>query len=125
MRFIIPGIDEIIELNKNIGGSVLNRGILEFLITKIESKSSDKNPEMQVAKIAAILWLDIIQLHPFLDGNKRTATEAVLLFLDKNKYSLETPVSGKVYISLKLANNEMKYEDLVKWLHQKIRKPKY
>lgn len=121
MRIIIPSIDEIIEINKRLGGETINRGGLDFLITKIESKHADKDLRKQIAKISAILWMDIIQKHPFMDGNKRAATEAVMLFLQKNKFVLETPLAGKVYVSLSIANNEMRYEDLVKWIYGRLK----
>ncbi|MBU3957530.1 MAG: Fic family protein [Nanoarchaeota archaeon] len=113
-------METIIEINKKLGGGIINKGSLEFLTAKIESKYNDKDLKKQIAKIAAILWMDIIQKHPFLDGNKRTATEAAMLFLEKNSFVLETATAGKVYISLKIANNEIKYEELVKWIYEKI-----
>jgi len=124
MKIIIPSIDEIIEINKKVGGETISRGDLEFLITKIESKYADKDLKKQMAKIAAILWMDIIQKHPFIDGNKRTATEAVMLFLQKNNFALETPLAGKVYVSLSIANNETRYEELVKWIYDRLKEVK-
>ncbi len=120
MKIIIPSVELIIEINKRLGGSVINRSLLEFLIAKIESKYRDEDYKKQIAKVAAILWMDIIQSHPFLDGNKRTATETVMFFLEKNNFVLETPIAGKVYISLKLANHEMEYDELVKWIYGHI-----
>lgn len=118
------GAEELIELNKKLGGNVLNRGLLEFLASKIEIKHKDKDAKRQIAKIAAILWMDIIQTHPFMDANKRTATEGMLLFLQKNHCVLETTIAGKVYMALKIANNEMAYENLVDWLYEKIKELK-
>lgn len=57
--------------------------------------------------------MDIIQKHIFLDANKRTATEAAMMFLGKNSFMLETSTAGKVYISLKIANGEIKYEERI------------
>jgi hypothetical protein len=37
-KIILPSIDEIIEINRRVGGKLLNKGSLEFIITKIESK---------------------------------------------------------------------------------------
>ena len=122
MKVIIPGVEEIIEINKKLGKKVMNRGAVEFLMAKIESKYKSGEYKKQIAKIGAILWMDIIQQHPFIDGNKRTATETLLLFLKKNNYILETPIAGKVYISLKIANNEINYEELTEWVYQKLKK---
>ncbi len=124
MKIIIPSIEAIIEINKRLNGNIINRGALEFIIAKIESRYKDEDLKKQISKIAAILWMEIIQNHPFLDGNKRTATETAILFLEKNNFVLDTPVAGKVYISLKIANNEITYEELVIWLHERIKKVK-
>lgn len=121
---VIPSIDEIIEINKKLGGSVINKSSLEFLIAKIESKYRDKDFKKQIAKIAAITWMHIIQQHSFLDANKRTATETVHLFLKKNGFMLETSTAGKVYMSLKIANNEISYEQLINWIYEKLKEVK-
>ncbi len=121
MNIIIPSIDEIAEINKQLGESMINRSSLEFLVSQIEAKYKDKDFKKQVAKISAILWMSIIQQHPFIDGNKRTATETVHLFLNKNSFILETTTAGRVYISLKIANNEIDYEDLVKWIYERLK----
>ena len=123
-KIIVPSIEAIIEINKLLDGGVMNRGALEYLLTKIESKYEDEDYKRQVSKISAIFWMDIIRNHPFLDGNKRTATESVILFLGKNNFVLETTLAGKVYISLRLANNEMGYEELVKWIYEHLREVK-
>jgi len=124
MEIIIPSIEEIIDINKQLGGGVINRGNLEFLISKIESKYKDKDFKKQVAKIAAIIWMHIIEQHPFTDGNKRTATETMLLFLEKNDYYLDCPVAGKVYLSLKIANHEIEYDTLISWIYGRLKEVK-
>ncbi len=85
---IIPSSDDAIAINKRLGGSVLNRGAVDFLITKIESKISKKDYRRQIATISAILWYEIVRGHPFVDGNKRTATETMKLFLKQNNFKL-------------------------------------
>ncbi len=119
-EIIIPTSDDAIAINKRLGGSVLNRGAVDFLITKIESKISKKDYRRQIATISAILWYEIIRGHPFVDGNKRTATETMKLFLKQNNFKLNTPLSGLVYISLKVANNEIAYPELIEWIYRRI-----
>lgn len=121
MKILIPSLEEMIEINKKIGGTVANKGNLEFLITKIKSKYMDKDFKKQLSKIAAILWMNIIQQHPFSDGNKRSATEIMAYFLKQNNFVLDTSLAGKVYISLKVANNEITYDNLISWLYSHIR----
>ena len=124
MRIIIPSIEEIIEINKCIESGTINKESLDFLMSKIKSKRIDKDFRKYIAKISSILWIDIIQNHPFLDGNKRTAAETVMLFLKKNSFILNTNIAGKVYISLKIANGEMKYEHLLNWIYERLKEAK-
>ena len=42
MKVIIPSVEEIIEINKKLGKKVMNRGAVEFLMAKIESKYKNK-----------------------------------------------------------------------------------
>jgi death-on-curing protein len=117
---IIPSTDDSIAINQKLGGTVLNKGIIDFIIAKIEAKVTKRDSKRQIATIAAIFWFEIIQGHPFVDGNKRTATETMKLFLKKNGYKLNTPISGLVYISLKIANNEISYSELINWIHSRL-----
>jgi death-on-curing protein len=122
VNIILIGVDEITEINKILGGHVLNPGNLNFLITQIESKYKDADFQRQIAKIGAIVWMSLVQGHSFVDGNKRTATESMQLFFEKNGYYLETSTAGLVYTSLKIANNEIKYEELIDWINGRLKK---
>jgi death-on-curing protein len=117
---IIPSTDDIIAINQKLSGTVLNKGIIDFIIAKIEAKVPKKDYKRQIATISAIFWFEIIQGHPFVDGNKRTATETMKLFLKKNRFKMNTPISGLVYISLKIANNEISYSELINWIQKRL-----
>ncbi len=117
---IIPSVEEMIEINRRLGGSAINRGALDFILSKIESKRMDASRKKNVAKIAAIIWMDMIRQHPFVDGNKRAAAESMKLFLAKNGFRLDTSLAGMIYISLKIANNEMGYDNLVGWIYERL-----
>lgn len=120
-EIIIPSSDEIIAINKRLGGAILNPGSIDFLIAKIESKTPKKDYNRQIATVSAIFWYELIQSHPFIDGNKRTATETMKLFLKQNNLKLDTPLGGLVYISLKIANNEIVYPELIEWIYRRIK----
>ena len=61
---------KIIALNKKFGGSVINESGLDFAI---EMANREKN----LFKSNAYIIRGIILDHPFLDGNKRTATTII------------------------------------------------
>ncbi len=117
---IIPVSDDIIAINEKLGGSVINPGAIGFIIARIDAKIPNSDYSRQVPIIAAILWFEIIRGHPFVDGNKRTATGAMKLFLKKNGFELNTTLGGLVYISLKIANNEISYPNLIDWIYQRL-----
>ncbi|MBI2971459.1 MAG: type II toxin-antitoxin system death-on-curing family toxin [Candidatus Aenigmarchaeota archaeon] len=75
---------------------------------------------MDVARNAATLWYYIIQNHVFVDGNKRTATEATKLFCKVNSFQLDIPPNGFIYISLKIANSDITFHDLVNLIYQRL-----
>ncbi|MBI2583972.1 MAG: type II toxin-antitoxin system death-on-curing family toxin [Candidatus Aenigmarchaeota archaeon] len=101
-----------------------DKGKLHFIISRVESKRFTGNRKKDVASIASIYWCEIIRNHVFTDGNKRTATETMKLFLKMNGVEIEAPYNGLIYISLKIANGDMKYPEVVSWLHGRIREVK-
>jgi death-on-curing protein len=117
---VIPSPEDVVIINEKLGQSVLNQSVLEFIIAKIEAKIGKKDYKRQIATIAAIFWYELIQGHPFVDGNKRTATETVKLFLKMNGFRLNTFLGGLVYISLMIANNDISYQRLINWIYTRL-----
>ena len=86
----------------------MNRCSLDFLDARIKSIRSSGDLEKDVAKVASIFWYEIIRNHPFCDGNKRTAAESALFLVGINRYRLNMPPNGIIYLSLKIANDDIK-----------------
>ncbi|HDH41523.1 MAG TPA: type II toxin-antitoxin system death-on-curing family toxin [Candidatus Altiarchaeales archaeon] len=122
---IIPSLEDIIAINKELEKSFsVNEGALDFMISKIKSRRPSLDRKKDIAKGAATIWHDITVNHPFIDGNKRTATEAMLMFIDLNDYELKSPPNGLIYISLKLANNDISFNELVNWIYSRLKEIK-
>ncbi len=119
---IIPSEDEIILINKKLGHSVANVGNIKFLISRLKSLRLVEDERRNMAKAAASVWFNIISLHPFSDGNKRTAAEAMKYFLALNNYRLDMPPNGIVYMSLKVANGDITLNGLVDIVYNKLAK---
>jgi len=117
---IIPSKEEIIFINRKLGYNIVNIGNIEFLISKLKSTRLGEDEKRNIAKAAANIWFDLVSLHPFSDGNKRTATEVVRYFLELNNYRLEMPSNGIVYISLKIANGDITLNNLVDVIYSKL-----
>lgn len=60
--------------------------------------------------------LSLIGNHPFLDGNKRTALAAVVVFYRLNGWVLEMEQGDAVDLALDIANGKLDVEALAKRL---------
>lgn len=72
------------------------------------------------ADLAAAYGYGIARNHPFIDGNKRTAFVAALLFLMLNGYRLQATDADKVMIMLKVAAGEISEEAFVDWIRRNL-----
>ena len=92
-------IHEVIVSEYHISNGCDSKGSVSALLEKIEFlKYND------VYKRAAVLLEGLIRLHPFVDGNKRTALQSVKQYLNLNKHVLIFPLST-VSFTYKIASN--------------------
>jgi len=69
-----------------------------------------------IYEMAAAYAFHISQNHPFIDGNKRTALAAALVFLELNGISISDP-DGKLYDAMiGIANGTLNKKDFAKIL---------
>ena len=120
-ELIVLSIEEIIEINKKFNGGV-RKGELDFIVSKIKSAKLSGDFRRDVSKASATLWYYIIQNHVFLDGNKRTATEAAKLFCRANRFEPDLPPNGFIYVSLKIANSDITFQELCGLLYERLRR---
>ncbi len=119
-KIVIPSIDEIVEINERLGYSVVKLGALDFILASIKSRRLTKDSKKDISTAAATIWYEIISQHPFIDGNKRTAAEAMKLLLELNGLEPAIPMNGIVYISLKIANNDMALNQLQQFIYERL-----
>ena len=62
------------------------------------------------------LAFDLIKSHPFIDGNKRIGTHAMLIFLALNGITLSYNDEDLIDIILKVASNQVNESDLYQWI---------
>ncbi len=65
---------------------------------------------------AARLGYGLIKNHPFLDGNKRAGTHAMLVFLKINRAELNCSDKDLIDIIFGVADNSVTYEEFLNWL---------
>ena len=73
------------------------------------------------AALAAAYGFGIARNHPFVDGNKRTAFAAMIVFLGLNKFDLEAPQEAATAIVLGLAAGEVTEKVLAAWITDHVK----
>jgi death on curing protein len=75
-------------------------------------------PEADLIDLAASYGFGLARNHPFVDGNKRVAFQAMYVFLGLNGLHIEAEEPEVVRIILALAAGELQERDLSEWLRQ-------
>jgi len=101
---------------------VLSEGNLELCVETPARKIFGYEPYKDIADKVSCLIHEINKLHPFVDGNKRTAYQSATIMLLVNGYSLRANTEEAVSISLGLASCQICYEDINKWMRERIRR---
>jgi death-on-curing protein len=74
-----------------------------------------------LAEKAGALVYSLIQNHPFWDGNKRIATAALRLFLERNNARLATDERRLKGFTIAIASGRLRDQALVDWLKERIK----
>lgn len=72
--------------------------------------------ETDLASLAAAYGFGIARNHPFIDGNKRAAFGAIIVFLGLNDIDFVVPPENATAIILSLAAGEVSEESLTRWI---------
>lgn len=98
---------------------VVHQGNLESIVQRPELRINGKHVYADVFSKAASLLEGIIRLHPFADGNKRTALLATIYYLRLEGYGIAVPLSAVRY-TVKIAKNDKNDERNTKKLIREI-----
>lgn len=117
-------VEQVVEINaemvKQFGGvhSVRDRGALESAVAR-----PSVGYYVDVLEEAAALLESLLQNHPFLDGNKRTAVTATAVFLVLNGYQLSMDdIETYNWLIELLEKQQLTKANLESWLRQHARK---
>lgn len=103
------------------GGSlgVRDRGLLESALERPRNRFLYE-PESDLSELAAAYGFGISSNHPFVDGNKRVAFQAMYLFLGLNAFRIDAPEEDVVALILSLASGNLDETSLADWLRNHI-----
>lgn len=101
---------------------IRDRGMLESALGRPQNKFA--YGEHGIAALAAACAFDIARNHPFIDGNKRAALAAMIVFFNLNDIDLLVPQADMTAAILAVAAGEAEEEILAGWLRDHLAEPK-
>ena len=113
-------IDEVIDMHAEqlaiFGGpeGILHRGLLELAVLRSANRWNDG--QMDMAALAAAYAFGLARNHAFVDGNKRIAFHAMVVFLRVNDIPFAPDPAHATSIILSLAAGEVSEESLTRWI---------
>ena len=104
LHLTVPIVEEIhAKAIARFGGSdgMRDRGLLESAVLTPQSSFGGESPFSDVVEVAAAYLFYLCKNHPFIDGNKRVALGACLVFLQLN--GIQPPDDSKEWEEMTLS----------------------
>jgi death-on-curing protein len=103
------------------GGSLglRDRGLLESALERPRNRFQYE-PDSDLASLAAAYGFNLSSNHPFVDGNKRVAFQAMYLFLGLNGLRIDSPEEEIVTLIMSLASGDLDEPSLADWLRTRV-----
>lgn len=98
--------------------------LLESAVAAPQASFGGKSPYIDLIEVAAAYLFYLCRNHPFIDGNKRAALGACIVFLRLNR--IDPAADGPEWeeLTLGVAAGELDREHATKRLRKLVRKPK-
>lgn len=103
------------------GGSLglRDRGLLESALERPRNRFRYE-PTSDLPSLSASYGFGIAKNHPFVDGNKRVAFQAMYLFLGLNGLRIDASEEEVVATTLALASGDLDEHGLAAWLRDHV-----
>jgi len=95
-----------------------HRSLVESALARPKHAAIYENAD--IVRQAATLCFGLIKNHPWLGGNKRTATHLMEVFLELNGYSIDYEIVEMLELVLKVESDAWKIDEIENWLRDKI-----
>ncbi|MEW6295339.1 MAG: type II toxin-antitoxin system death-on-curing family toxin [Candidatus Diapherotrites archaeon] len=100
----------IININKQFtDGTTRSEAEIDHTVFKVASTRG-------IDRKAATLLVEIARRHPFMDGNKRTAFESMMAFLELNGKKLEVGETSRFNVVVWSIKPKTKLDEIVTWI---------
>lgn len=94
----------------------LSRSNLGYILDTVSDVGERLPRKEAIVKKAAFLLYNVIIVHPFLNGNKRTGYELVRLFLDSNGFEVSSEARETYQFLLQVAEGKVSETDVENWI---------
>ena len=95
---------------------IRDAGLLESALARPENRFAYERRKVTIYDLVAAYAFGLAKNHPFIDGNKRIALAAAVVFLELNGYRFDASEADAVIQTLALAAGELNEGDYAKWL---------
>lgn len=118
---VFLSVDDIITLHaiaiEDQGGDsgIRDRGLLESAVALPAQQSSGQFLHQDIPTMAAAYAFHICRNHPFVDGNKRAGTAAMIAFLSDNGWSFDASTDEAESVILQLAAGKLDKHEFTRW----------
>ena len=97
---------------------IRERQVIQSAIGRMSSGFGEREFYPGIFEKVAVLLESLIQSHPFVDGNKRTAVVAAGALLEANGWQLSYNSDEVVEFALAVANHQIDLPDIIAWLKE-------
>ncbi|MEX0775837.1 MAG: type II toxin-antitoxin system death-on-curing family toxin [Phycisphaeraceae bacterium] len=117
-------LDEVLQIHthqiESFGGSssIRDLGLLESAIAQPRQRYGGRWLHPDLAAMAAAYLFHITRNHAFVDGNKRTGTQAASLFLRMNGFDVDYPLRETEKLVLAVAEGSASKDQVIKFFRK-------
>lgn len=97
-------------------GGLRDEGLLHSALARPRLTFAGKDLYLTLFEKVAVLGYSLIKNHPFVDGNKRLAFEAMDITLRMNGYRISASLEKKYKFVLDIAKGELDETKIADWL---------
>lgn len=106
-----------IELMRYLGETrygVFDRTLIESALARPRQAAAYESADLSIQ--AATLFYGLIKNHPWVGGNKRTATALTQLFLRRNGFRIVADVNDLIALVLDVESGVWRVEEITAWM---------
>ena len=95
-----------------------HRSLIESALARPQQAAAYEDADL--IHQAATLYFGLIKNHPWIGGNKRTATAIVDDFLYRNGYEITVSLKELIELVLAIESDEFGVDEIDKWLRERV-----